>query len=93
MAIFDFGHKQRMHTQLVGNTSGREMFKVDEYNQVKKTTVVLGTIIAIILTLFYFSWADIPSKIKGFMFIVLIVCGVWTYFNVNHQIKVRNSLY
>jgi len=93
MAIFDFGHKQRMHTQLVGNTSGREMFKVDEYNQVKKTTVILGTIIAIIFTLFYFGWSLIPGKIKFFMFLIFIGCGVWTYFNVNHQIKVRRSLY
>ena len=92
MSIFNFG-RQRLHTQMHGNTSGREMFKVDEYNHVKTTTYFLGTIMAIIFTLFYFSWNSIPGKIKGFMIIVLLVCGVWTYFNVKHQIKVRESLY
>jgi len=93
MAIFDFGRKQRLHTQMVGTTSGREMFKVDEYNHVKKTTFSLGALIFIILTIFYFFWSYIPGKIAGFLVIVVILAGVWEYFNVKHQIRVKESLY
>lgn len=91
--IFNFGNKQRLHTQLVGNTSGREMFKVDEYNQVKRTTVTLGSVMFAIFTLFFFFWNSIPTKIRLFMVLIFLGAGTWTYFNVKHQIRVRESLY
>lgn len=93
MAIFDFGNRQRLHTQLIGNTNGREMFKVDEYNQVKKMNVILGTIMFLLFTSFYFFWTSIGNKIKGFMVIIFVGCAVWFYFNMKHQIKVKRSLY
>jgi len=93
MAIFDFGRKQRLHTQMVGNTSGREMFKVDEYNSVKKLTYGIGFIMGIIFTIFYFFFNNIPLKVKIFMGIIFLGCGIWEYFNIKHQIKVRKSLY
>ena len=46
--IFDFGSKQRMHTQMYGNTTGREMFQINEYNQ-RKTTPDNNTYIASLL--------------------------------------------
>jgi glucan phosphoethanolaminetransferase (alkaline phosphatase superfamily) len=93
MAIFDFGRKQRLHTQLVGNTSGREMFKVDEYNSVKRLTFLLGFVMVVIFTIFYFCWASIPKNIKIFMILIFIGCGIWEYFNIKHQIRVKESLY
>lgn len=93
MAIFNFGNKQRLHTQIVGQTSGREMFKVDEYNQVKKLSFILGAIMLSIFTLFYFAWSYIPNKVKVFMGLIFLGCGLWEYFNVKHQIRVRESLY
>jgi fatty acid desaturase len=93
MAIFNFGNKQRLHTQMIGETSGREMFKVDEYNQVKGLTFGLGAIMLGIFTLFFFAWNSIPGKIKLFLSLIFIGCGIWEYFNVKHQIKVRESLY
>jgi hypothetical protein len=47
MSIFDFGKKQRMHTQLIGNTSGKEMFKVDEYNKIITTCVKVVQVLKI----------------------------------------------
>ena len=92
MAIFNF-KRQLLHTQLDGRTSGREMFKVDEYNQVKKTNAILGCVMFLIFTSFYFLWNSIGNKFKGFMAIIFVGCAIWFYFNMKHQIKVKRSLY
>lgn len=93
MSIFNFGRRQRLHTQLYGNTNGREMFKIDEYNHIKKITYWLSGTMFIIFTLFYFCWSEIPLKLKGFIGLIFIGGGIWNYFNIKHQIKVRKSLY
>jgi len=93
MAIFNFGNKQRLHTQLLGNTTGREMFKVDEYNSVKKLSFILGFVMFVLFTTFYFCWNSIVIKIRIFMILIFIGCAIWTYFNLKHQTRVRDSLY
>lgn len=93
MGIFDFGKRQKLHTQMIGNTSGREMFKVDEYNQLKRITFSLAGIMMVLFTIFYFAWDYIPTKIKVFMGLIFVGCATWEYFNVKHQIRVRESLY
>lgn len=93
MAIFNFGNKQRLHTQLVGNTTGREMFRVDEYNQRKKTSIGLGFIIFGLLTLFYFFGKYISGKWLTFLIIGTLGLGIWFYFNYKQQRILRRGLY
>ena len=58
MGLFDFGNKQRMHTQMVGETSGREMFVMEQYNLKKKNCgacIGFGIFnLMIVVALFYF---------------------------------------
>ena len=93
MSIFNFGNRQRLHAQLIGNTSGREMFQVDEYNQRKKTTIGIGIIIGLIATLLYFQIQNIPGKLL--IFILLITAGlIWYgYHNWSQQVRLRENLY
>ena len=93
MSIFNFGDKQRLHTQMFGHTSGKEMFKVDEYNKVKQVTMSLCLALFLFFTIFYFGWSSIPLKFKGFMFIICILLGGWLYFNVKSQLKLKEYLY
>ena len=93
MPIFDFKDKQRLHTQLIGNTSGREMFKVDDYNNRKKTTGILIFFITGLLTLFYFCIQAIPTKILIFLIIITIGLSIWLYFNIKQQLRLREGLY
>ena len=93
MSVFDFGKRQRMHTQFVGSTTGREVFQVDEYNQRKKGTGVVITASAMILTLFYFAWNSIPKNIKGYLFIALIGILGYGYYNYQQQRRLREKLY
>lgn len=93
MGIFNFGNKQRLHTQMYGETSGREMFKVDEYNSVKKLSLTLGMTMFCIFSLLFFVNSLIKTKLGLFLILVFIGCGVWEYFNIKHQINVRRSLY
>lgn len=57
--LFNFGNKQRLHAQMIGNTSGREMFVINEYNERKSQ--IRGLILAFIINLivifllFYFD--------------------------------------
>ena len=93
MSIFNFGNKQRLHTQLYGNTSGKELFKVDDYNNRKKTTGILIFFITGFLTLFYFCIQAIPTKILTFLIITTIGLSIWLYFNIKQQIRLREVLY
>lgn len=92
MGIFNFGRKQRLHTEIYGHTSGSEMFKIDEYNGRKKKTAFLSFIIIIILTIFYFLWDNIESKIRFFMILIVIGCLVYGYFNVKEQISLKEKI-
>ena len=91
--IFNFGNKQRLHTQLVGHTSGNELFKVDEYNQRKKTTALLILALVGFFTLFYFQIQYIPGKILFFLILVCLGLGVWLYFNMKSQFRLKEKLY
>jgi hypothetical protein len=93
MGIFNFGNKQRLHTQLYGNTTGREMFKVEEYNKLKATTIGLSLVLFAFFTIFYFLWKHIPLKVLLFMIIVFLGLGVYLFFNVKQQRRLRENLY
>ena len=93
MSIFNFGNRQRMHTQLVGNTSGREMFKVDEYNERKKTSIGLTLFLLFMSTTFYFTFFSIPMKFRLFLILLTLGAGVFLYFNYKQQRRLREDLY
>lgn len=93
MAIFDFGKKQRLHAQLVGHTSGNEMFKVDEYNQRKNTTFGCGFVLVLLFTVFYFAWNYIPTKILVFLCLIFIGVAAYGYYNFQQQRRLREKLY
>ncbi|MCK9429536.1 MAG: hypothetical protein M0R17_05990 [Candidatus Omnitrophica bacterium] len=90
--IFDFGRKQRLGVRLQGNTSGKEMFKIDDYNNRKKNTAILSFIVISILSVFYFFWNNIESKIRIFMILVVVGCLVYGYFNVKEQIRMKERI-
>lgn len=92
MPIFDF-NTQKMNTRLYGHTSGKEMFKVDEYNTRKKTTAGLSFFIISLLTIFYFGGAYIPTKPLIFMILSTIGLCIWFYFNLKQQLILRQGLY
>ncbi len=93
MAVFNFGQKQRLHTQMYGRTTGKEMFQVDEYNQRKSSTAALGVISFLLLTSLYFSIGVIA--LKWVLFLTLLLSGVITaiVFNFKQQIRLRENLY
>lgn len=93
MSIFNFGKRQRLHAQLYGNTTGREMFKVDEYNQRKKTTGVLIAFILIYLTILYFNYSYMLNKVGLFFFLFFVIAGVYLFFNYKQQRRLREGLY
>ena len=93
MSLFNFGNRQRLHVQLMGNTTGKEMFKVDEYNKIKKISLILGFLVFWIFVCFYFGYKSIPIKLKGFLFIVIFICISWIYFNMKNQKNLKGSLY
>lgn len=93
MGIFDFGKRQRLHTQLYGHTSGGELFKVDEYNRRKTISFSIVVTNVILFTIFYFMWNDIPIKIKVFMFLGMVGTIVLGYFNLKNQKKLGEGLY
>ncbi len=93
MTLFNFGKKQRMHTQLHGSTSGSEMFKIDEYNQRKKVMGILSFIEISLFTLFFFEIQKIPAKLLIFLFLVFIGCGCYGYYNIKELKELRKRLY
>jgi len=93
MSIFDFGRKQRLYTQLHGTTTGREMFKVDEYNQRKKKTGGLSFVFFGLLTLFYFQIQNINTKFLIFLLAVFVGSGIYLYYNIKEQVNLRKLLY
>ena len=92
MGIFDF-NKQTMRADLRGSTSGKEMFKVQEYNERKANTFKIITIEASLLTLFYFGYKIIPTKIFLFLIIICLGLGFWGFHNYKEQVKLRAKLY
>jgi hypothetical protein len=93
MAIFDFGKRQRMHTQVYGHTTGREMFQVDEYNTQMKAIGGAVAVDFMIFTMLYFFWNQIPSKFIVFMFIVAIGMSCLGYFAWKSKQRLRERLY
>jgi len=93
MAIFNFGRKQKLHTQMYGRTTGKEMFKVDEYNKSKQILAGLGFMIFWIFVCFYFGYNSIPIKLRGFLFIVIFICLVWGYIIIKNQKRLKQDLY
>jgi hypothetical protein len=93
MSIFNFGKKQRLHTQLVGNTSGKELFKVDEYNKRKKGTMFIIGYEFLIATLFYFYWNNIQGNVKLYLIFSMIGTFVFGFFNFKQQKILREGLY
>lgn len=93
MSIFNFKDKQRLHTQIYGQTSGDEMFKIDEYNTTKGYSFALGFIIFCLFTVFYFFWDKIQSKILFFLIIITVVLGILMYFNIKNQLRLKERLY
>lgn len=91
--LFNFGNKQRLHTQLIGNTTGKELFKVNEYNERKKRTGVLSVSLIILFTIFYFYIQNIPTKILIFMIIITLGLCFWLYSNFKQQRILRGVLY
>ena len=92
MGIFDF-NKQTMRADLRGQTLGKEMFKVQEYNERKATTFKIISIEAALLTFFYFGYKIIPMKIFIFLIILCLGLGFWGYHNYKEQTKLREKLY
>jgi len=93
MTLFDFGKRQRMHTQLTGNTSGHEMFLVDEYNSRKKVSGAIVCYNFFLLTLIYFAFSFIQTK-TGFFFILLGLISLgFGYFNYKSQRILRRKFY
>jgi hypothetical protein len=93
MTIFDFGKRQRMHTQLVGHTSGHEMFLVDEYNTKKKISTAIISYNIFLLTLMYFAFDFFKTK-TGFFFILLGLISLgFGYFNFKSQRILRSKFY
>jgi hypothetical protein len=93
MGIFDFGKKQRLHTQLYGNTTGKEMFKVNEYNSRKKATIGISIMEVLFLTILYFYFSYIPNKFLIWVGLIMIGTGIYGYFNYIQQIRLRENLY
>ena len=93
MAIFDFGKKQRLHTQLYGNTTGSEMFKVDEYNNRKKVMGILSFIEITLFTIFFFEIQYIPSKVLVFLTLIFVGCGIYGYYTIKELKGLRKRLY
>jgi hypothetical protein len=93
MSIFNFGKRQRMHTHMIGHTSGKEMFQVDEYNQRKKTTIGVFLALAGFVTIFYFWIQYIPIKILIFMFLTMGGLVWYGYYNWTQQKRLREALY
>jgi hypothetical protein len=93
MSIFNFGRKQRLGIDLSGKTSGKEMFKVDEYNQKKRVTIGIFLYSLLIFTIGYFSFDSLKTKMGLFFIILLILSWVWFYFNYKSQIRLREGLY
>lgn len=93
MSIFNFGKKQRLHTQLYGHTTGNELFKVDEYNNRKAITGVLSFAIFGLFTLFYFGIQAIPKKMLIFLILITISLSFLFYFNFKQQRILRERLY
>ena len=92
MSIFDFGKKQRLHTQLVGNTSGSEMFKIEEYQKTKKILFGIGIADFMSFAIFFFSIQDIPLKITIFWIISLIALNAYGYYTFKHYKKIKQRL-
>jgi hypothetical protein len=93
MTIFDFGKRQRMHTQLVGHTSGHEMFLVDEYNTKKKISTAIISYNIFLLTLMYFAFDFIKTK-TGIFFVLIGLAGLgYGYFNFKSQRVLRSKFY
>jgi len=94
MGIFDFGRKQRLHTQIYGQTSGKELFKIDEYNKSKKITIALITYLVFSFTLLYFGIGGMLSR-KSLIFFIFTIVGViiWLYFNYKNQKRLKENLY
>ena len=93
MSMFNFKDKQRLHTQLVGETTGKELFHVDEYNQRKRTTLALVLALVGIFTLMYFCWKMIPMKITVFIILAFVGLATYLYFNCKQQFRLRERLY
>lgn len=93
MPIFDFGKKQRLHTQLIGNTSGKEMFKVDEYNQQNKKIGGVVVFDFIIFTILYFYGGLIPIKFLIFMIILTMGLNYFGYSAYKNKQELKGKLY
>lgn len=93
MGIFDFGNKQRLHTQLLGNTTGREMFKVNEYNAVKKSLFGIGIFIFGFFAVFWFCWKLISTKVLIFLILIFIGLCYWFYHNFRELNRLKGLLY
>jgi len=93
MGIFDFGKKQRMHTQVFGHTTGKEMFQVDEFNSQNKK---IGSAVVVDFSIFailYFYWSYITPKVIIFMLIIASVMGCVGYFAYKSKRRLREKLY
>lgn len=93
MTLFNFGRKQRLHTQLYGNIDGDEIFKIEDYKYKQGISILLFLYIGTILTIFYFLIQKIPQKILYFLIITLIISGIWLYFNLKEQFRIKKYLY
>lgn len=93
MSTFNFGHRQRMHTQLYGQTSGKELFKVDEYNTRKAVTVYSLTMCIFIFLIEYFFITKIPFKFNFLLILAFIGFSYLGYINFKQQKRLREGLY
>jgi len=93
MTIFDFGKRQRMHTQLIGNTSGHEMFLVDEYNTKKKISISIICYNLFLLSLMYFAFDFFKTKTGIFFVLIGLISLGFGYFNYKSQKLLRSKFY
>lgn len=91
--MFDFGKRQKLHTQLIGSTTGNELFKVDEYNTRRKTTFLTGFICVCIFLIEYWYITLIPIKWNILLFMAFIGSAYFCYSNFIQQKRLREKLY
>jgi len=91
--MFDFGNKQRLHTQLHGNTTGKELFKVDEYNTQNKKIKSAIVVNSFIFATLYFLINEIPLKLIIFLLLIVIFMFLIGYSGYKNKKHLKQNLY
>ena len=86
--LYDFGNKQRMHTQMIGNTSTKEIFLAREFDNSRSLLVGLSfsSIASFIIAYFLFK-----ALVFSYGFLFLFIALALEY--VSYMFYKRKSKY